>query len=338
MDACCSFSSTLILQCLLLTQPQQPLTNHFNKKMLSLRVGPSTSFHSRRFHTGALERRWRLGRDCFLSFSHRKGTGLGVRSVNSEMAPFTAAEEETLPEGLQPELMPKHVAVIMDGNGRWAKNKGLQPWDGHRAGVEALREIVELCGKWGIQVLTVFAFSTDNWIRPKIEIDFLLNLFERTLKSELQTLAKNNVRISIIGDSSKLPKSLLKVINEVEQVTKNNTRLQLIVAVGYSGKYDVLQACRGIAQRVKDGEIEVEEIDERLIEQELETNCTEFPYPDLLIRTSGELRVSNFLLWQLAYTELFFAQELWPDFGRSGLIEALMSFQQRQRRFGGRKS
>ncbi|KAG2280323.1 hypothetical protein Bca52824_051543 [Brassica carinata] len=240
------------------------------------------------------------------------------------MAPFTAAEEENLPEGLQPELMPKHVAVIMDRNGRWAKNKGLQPWD-------ALRQM-------GIQVLTVFAFSTDNWIRPKIEIDFLLNLFERTLKSELETLAKNNVRISIIGDSSKLPKSLLKVINEVEEVTKNNTRLQLIVAVGYSGKYDVLQACRGIAQRVKDGEIEVEEIDERLIEQELETNCTEFPYPDLLIRTSGELRVSNFLLWQLAYTELFFAQELWPDFGRSGFIEALMSFQQRQRRFGGRKS
>jgi ditrans,polycis-polyprenyl diphosphate synthase len=166
----------------------------------------------------------------------------------------------------------------------------------------------------------------------------LFSLFERSLKTEFQNLAKNNVRISIIGDSSKLPKSLLRVINEVEEVTKNNTRLQLIVAVGYSGKYDVLQACRGIARRVKDGEIEVEEIDERLIEEELETNCTEFPYPDLLIRTSGELRVSNFLLWQLAYTELFFAQELWPDFGRSGFIEALMSFQQRQRRFGGRKS
>ncbi|KAH0869059.1 hypothetical protein HID58_076081 [Brassica napus] len=246
-----------------------------------------------------------------LSFTPNR-IGLGVRSTKSEMAPFTAAEEEeTLPEGLQPELMPKHVAVIMDGNGRWAKNQGLQPWDGHRAGVEALREIVELCGKWGIQVLTVFAFSTDNWIRPKIEIDFLLSLFERTLKSELETLAKNNVRISIIGDSSKLPNSLLKVINEVEEVTKNNTRLQLIVA------------------RVKDGEIEVEEIDEILIEQELETNVTEFPYPDLLIRTSGELRVSNFLLWQLAYTELFFAQEMWPDFGRNGFVEALMSFQQR---------
>ncbi|CAA7032293.1 unnamed protein product [Microthlaspi erraticum] len=310
--------------------------------MISLRVPSPTSFDFRRFHAGALERRWRLGRDCLLSFSpnfseNRRGTGFGIRSTKSE-APFTAAEEETLPDGLQPELMPKHVAVIMDGNGRWAKSRGLQPWDGHRAGVEALREIVELCGKWGIQVLTVFAFSTDNWIRPRIEIDFLLSLFERTLKSELQTLAKNNVRISIIGDSSKLPISLLRVINEVEEVTKNNTRLQLIVAVGYSGKYDVLQACRGIAQKVKDGEIEVEEIDERLIEQELETNCTEFPYPDLLIRTSGELRVSNFLLWQLAYTELFFAQELWPDFGRSGFIEALMSFQQRQRRFGGRKS
>ncbi|KAG7538344.1 Decaprenyl diphosphate synthase-like superfamily [Arabidopsis suecica] len=310
--------------------------------MLSLRVRPPTSFDFRRFNVRDLERRWRLSRDCFLSFSPKfeenRGVRFGVKSSKSEVSFTAAEEEETLPEELQPELMPKHVAIIMDGNGRWAKNRGLQPWDGHRAGVEALKEIVELSGKWGIQVLTVFAFSTDNWIRPRIEIDFLFSLFERSLKSEFQNLAKNNVRISIIGDSSKLPKSLLRVINEVEEVTKNNTRLQLIVAVGYSGKYDVLQACRGIAQRVKDGEIEVEEIDERLIEEELETNCTEFPYPDLLIRTSGELRVSNFLLWQLAYTELFFAQELWPDFGRSGFIEALTSFQQRQRRFGGRKS
>ncbi|CAN6841240.1 unnamed protein product, partial [Brassica oleracea] len=321
------------LHCLLITQPQEALTILFHK-MLSLRA-PPTSFNCRRFHAGALERRWRLGRDCFLSFSHLRGIGLGVRSAKSEMAPFTAAEEENLPEGLQPELMPKHVAVIMDGNGRWAKNKGLQPWDGHRAGVEALREIVELCGKWGIQVLTVFAFSTDNWIRPKIEIDFLLNLFERTLKSELETLA--NVGTMFFFFFFKKKSKTLVFFKFPCLILKRHV-LQLIVAVGYSGKYDVLQACRGIAQRVKDGEIEVEEIDERLIEQELETNCTEFPYPDLLIRTSGELRVSNFLLWQLAYTELFFAQELWPDFGRSGFIEALMSFQQRQRRFGGRKS
>ncbi|XP_010443627.1 PREDICTED: dehydrodolichyl diphosphate synthase 2 [Camelina sativa] len=305
--------------------------------MLSLRVPTPTSF--RRLHAG----RSRLSRDCLFSYSPsfvNRGVRLRVRSTKSEVALTPAEEEEevTLPEELQPELMPKHVAIIMDGNGRWAKNQGLQPWDGHRAGVEALKEIVELSGRWGIQVLTVFAFSTDNWIRPRIEIDFLFSLFERSLKSEFQNLAKNDVRISIIGDSSKLPKSLLRLINEVEEGTKNNTRLQLIVAVGYSGKYDVLQACRGIAQRVKDGEIDVDEIDEGLIEQELETNCTEFPYPDLLIRTSGELRVSNFLLWQLAYTELFFAQELWPDFGRSGYVEALMSFQQRQRRFGGRKS
>uniref|UniRef100_A0A0D3AL64 Alkyl transferase n=1 Tax=Brassica oleracea var. oleracea TaxID=109376 RepID=A0A0D3AL64_BRAOL len=303
--------------------------------MLSLRA-PPTSFNCRRFHAGALERRWRLGRDCFLSFSHLRGIGLGVRSAKSEMAPFTAAEEENLPEGLQPELMPKHVAVIMDGNGRWAKNKGLQPWDGHRAGVEALREIVELCGKWGIQVLTVFAFSTDNWIRPKIEIDFLLNLFERTLKSELETLAKP---CSFRGRQRQRPESATSDCDMMSLIVVRLKVARLIAAVvAMFGKYDVLQACRGIAQRMKDGEIEVEEIDERLIEQELETNCTEFPYPDLLIRTSGELRVSNFLLWQLAYTELFFAQELWPDFGRSGFIEALMSFQQRQRRFGGRKS
>lgn len=147
--------------------------------MLLLRVPSPASFDFRRFHAGALERSWRLGRDCLLSFSpdfseNRRGIGYGIRSTKSE-APFTAAEEETLPDGLQPELMPKHVAVIMDGNGRWAKNRDLQPWDGHRAGVEALREIVELCGKWGIQVLTVFAFSTDNWVRPKVRPNFSLS-------------------------------------------------------------------------------------------------------------------------------------------------------------------
>ncbi|GMI97185.1 hypothetical protein HRI_003387800 [Hibiscus trionum] len=249
-----------------------------------------------------------------------------------------ADKEVELPEGLSRELMPKHVAVIMDGNGRWARQKGLPASAGHEAGVKSLREMVELCGHWGIQVLTVFAFSTENWIRPKVEVDFLLSLFERALKSEMESFQKSGIRISVIGDSSKLPTSLLGLINEVEETTKNNTRLQLIVAVSYSGKYDVVQACRSIAERAKDGQIQLEDINESLIEQELETNCTEYPYPDLLIRTSGELRVSNFLLWQLAYTELFFAQELWPDFGKEEFVEALSSYQQRQRRYGGRHS
>ncbi|KAK8486531.1 hypothetical protein V6N13_094552 [Hibiscus sabdariffa] len=243
-----------------------------------------------------------------------------------------------LPEGLSRELMPKHVAVIMDGNGRWARQKGLPASAGHEAGVKSLREMVELCGEWGIQVLTVFAFSTENWIRPKMEVDFLLSLFERALKSEMESFLRFGIRISVIGDSSKLPTSLQKLINQVEETTKNNTRLQLIVAVSYSGKYDVVQACRSIAKRAKDGRIQLADIDESLIEQELETSCTEYPYPDLLIRTSGELRVSNFLLWQLAYTELFFAQEPWPDFGKEGFVKALSSYQQRQRRYGGRHS
>ncbi|XVF19872.1 hypothetical protein REPUB_Repub11eG0148400 [Reevesia pubescens] len=247
-------------------------------------------------------------------------------------------KEEELPAGLRRELMPKHVAVIMDGNGRWARQRGLPTSAGHETGVKSLREMVELCCQWGIQVLTVFAFSSENWIRPKVEVDFLMSLFERALKSELESFSRDGIRISVIGDSSKLPTSLQKLINEVEEATKENTRLQLIVAVSYSGKYDVVQACRSIAEKAKDGQIQLEDINESLIEQELETNCTEFPYPDLFIRTSGELRVSNFLLWQLAYTELFFVQELWPDFGKEEFVDALTSYQQRQRRYGGRHS
>ncbi|XP_022730673.1 dehydrodolichyl diphosphate synthase 2-like [Durio zibethinus] len=251
---------------------------------------------------------------------------------------FTVEEEEPLPEGLRSDLIPRHVAVIMDGNGRWARQRGLPTSAGHEAGVKSLRELVELCCRWGIQVLTVFAFSSENWVRPKVEVDFLLSLFERALKSELESFSRAGIRISVIGDSSKLPTSLQNMINEVEEETKENSRLQLIVAVSYSGKYDVVQACRSIAKKAKDGQIQLEDIDEGLIEQELETNCTEFPNPDLFIRTSGELRVSNFLLWQLAYTELFFAQELWPDFGKDEFVDALTSYQQRQRRYGGRHS
>ncbi|XP_037497807.1 dehydrodolichyl diphosphate synthase 2 [Jatropha curcas] len=165
-----------------------------------------------------------------------------------------------------------------------------------------------------------------------------MSLFEKSLKSEINNFVRQRIRISVIGDSSKLPQSLQRLINEVEETTKNFSKLHLLVAVSYSGKYDVLKACKSIAARVKDGLIEPEDITESLIEQELETNCSEFPSPDLLIRTSGELRISNFLLWQLAYTELFFAEELWPDFGKEGFVEALTSYQQRQRRYGQRLS
>ncbi|KAI4305239.1 hypothetical protein L6164_028617 [Bauhinia variegata] len=245
---------------------------------------------------------------------------------------------EPVPPGLELELMPKHVAVIMDGNGRWAKQKGLSPSAGHEAGVRALRRIIELCCSWGIKVLTVFAFSTDNWVRPRVEIDFLMSLFERTIDAEIESFKKDGLRISVIGDETKLPDSLKRLIRNAEESTKDNSTLQLIVAVSYSGKYDVVQACKSVAEKVKEGNIQLEDINESLIEQELETNCTEFPYPDLLIRTSGELRVSNFLLWQLAYTELYFDQDYWPDFGKDEFVEALRSFQKRQRRYGGRKT
>lgn len=244
-----------------------------------------------------------------------------------------------LPEGLLREAMPRHVAVIMDGNARWARQRGFIAFSaGHEAGARSLRELVELCCDWGVRVLTVFAFSYDNWIRPKVEVDFLMSLFERMLKSELDNFVRQGARVSTIGDSSRLSESLKKLISDVEEKTKDNSRLHLIVAVSYSGKYDVTQACKSIAQKVKDGTVQLEDIDESLLEQELETNCAEYPCPDLLIRTSGELRISNFLLWQLAYTELFFAEALWPDFGKAEFVEALTSYQQRQRRYGGRRS
>ncbi|XP_050237950.1 dehydrodolichyl diphosphate synthase 2 [Mercurialis annua] len=243
---------------------------------------------------------------------------------------------EPLPDGLSLELMPRHVAVIMDGNGRWAKQRGWVASKGHEVGVRSLEDVMKLCGDWGIQVLTVFAFSSDNWTRPEVEVNFLLSLFEKLLKSELDKFVRKGIRVSVIGDSSRLPRSLQRIINEVEETTKGCSKLHLLVAVSYSGKYDVLKACQNIAAQVKEGLIEPHEISEELIEQELETNCTEYSSPDLLIRTSGELRISNFLLWQLAYTELYFAEQLWPDFGKPGFVDALLSYQQRQRRYGQR--
>ncbi|KAF4401479.1 hypothetical protein G4B88_001673 [Cannabis sativa] len=236
--------------------------------------------------------------------------------------------------GIRRDLLPKHVAVIMDGNRRWARLRDLPVDSGYEAGARSLRVLVDLCCKLGIEVLTVFAFSTDNWFRPKVEIEFLMSMFEKGVREELGSFIREDVQISFIGDTSKLPGSLQELIANVEESTKNNSRLQLVVAVSYSGQYDVVQACRKIALKVKDGVLMPEDISESLIEEELETNCTQFPYPDLLIRTSGELRISNFFLWQLAYTELFFSQSLWPDFGELEFLEALRAFQSRQRRYG----
>ncbi|TYJ19210.1 hypothetical protein E1A91_A09G176800v1 [Gossypium mustelinum] len=243
-------------------------------------------------------------------------------------------DSQTLPLGLRRDAMPSHVAVIMDGNRRWARLRDLPVRSGYEAGVESLRKIVEICCKWGIKVLSVFAFSSDNWFRPKVEVEFLMSLFERGMQEDTGIFFRENIRISVIGDLTKLPKALQELMVNLEEATKNNTLFQLIVAVSYSGHYDVVQACQRLALKAKCGLIEPSDINVSLMEQELETNCTEFPHPDLLIRTSGEFRISNFMLWQLAYTELYFAQSLWPDFGEAEFLKALLAFQQRQRRYG----
>ncbi|MCL7029250.1 hypothetical protein MKW94_028638 [Papaver nudicaule] len=243
-----------------------------------------------------------------------------------------------LPAGLIRERIPKHVAVIMDGNRRWAKEKGLATMEGHSAGAQRVLELIPLCCSYGIKVLTLFAFSTENWNRSEVEISFLMKLGEKMILEKLEEVMRQDVRISVIGDRgdmTKLPRSLQRLITKAIDSTKNNSRLHLIVAINYSGRCDIIQACQRIYEKVKDGIIKQENIDETLFTEQLETNCTELPYPDLLIRTSGELRISNFLIWQLAYTELYFEELFWPDFGEKEFVKALLSFQGRNRRFGG---
>ncbi|KAI3879703.1 hypothetical protein MKX03_014193 [Papaver bracteatum] len=243
--------------------------------------------------------------------------------------------EEELPTGLVRERMPKHVGVVMDGNRRWAKKHGwvsmLSP-DGPSGKMLLL---VELCCKWGIQVLTLFAFSTQNWVRPQHQVDIFMEAGEIFCVSVTRVLMRNNVRLSLIGDPLKLPISLQQLLTDTTDATKNNTGLHLIVALNYGGQEDIVRACTSISRKVKDNLIEPEDIDVKLLSQELDTKCTELPNPDLIIRTGGELRISNFLLWQLAYSELYFEDCLWPDFGEKEFVKALYSFQERRRRYGG---
>ncbi|CAI9774560.1 unnamed protein product [Fraxinus pennsylvanica] len=245
--------------------------------------------------------------------------------------------QEALPKGLKPELMPNHIAIISDGNRRWSNEKGFKSQLGHRNGARVMKEIVFLCCNWGIKVVSFFAFSTENWARPKEQVDALMCLFEDVIQTDLQEFMGYNVRISFIGDKSKLPKSLQEVMATVEDSTRGNMGLHLMIAINYSGRYDIMQASRSITSKVKDGFLQVEDINETLFEKELETNCAQFPNPDLLIRTSGEQRISNFYLWQLAYTEVFFSVKKFPDFEEEDFIEALISFQKRERRYGGNK-
>lgn len=229
-------------------------------------------------------------------------------------------------------LIPKHVAVVMDGNGRWAKKRFLPRSAGHRAGVSATRSIVENCHHHGIQALTIFAFSSENWSRPKKEVDALMSIFISTLKSEMLKLKKQNVCVKFIGDRSAFADDLQSVINETEKQTADNTGLTLTIAANYGGRWDVTDACKSIAQKISTGDLVVDDIDESLMSKEL---CLAgLPEIDLFIRTGGERRISNFLLWQLAYTELYFTDTLWPDFNKASLEEALEWYGTRQRRFG----
>jgi undecaprenyl diphosphate synthase len=233
---------------------------------------------------------------------------------------------------IKPEKLPSHIAIIMDGNGRWAKQHGKPRVFGHRNGVKAVRETTEAAAEIGVKYLTLYAFSTENWKRPRLEIDALMKLLVETLHKEVNTLMKNDIKLRAIGDIKKLPPLTHKALLEAIERTKNNKRMTLILALNYSAKWDILQATQKLAQACKDGLIEAEAIDEKAYTKALST--ADFPDPELLIRTSGEARLSNFLLWQLAYAELYFTSTFWPDFRKEHLYQAIIDFQQRERRFG----
>ncbi|MES2559159.1 MAG: isoprenyl transferase [Bacteroidota bacterium] len=238
----------------------------------------------------------------------------------------------SLKDQLNIQKLPKHIAVIMDGNGRWAKGKGKFRIFGHQNGVKAVKEAAEACAEIGVQYLTLYAFSTENWSRPKDEVNALMELLVSTIRKETKTLMKNNIRLEAIGDIQDLPVKCQRELKEAMDETKGNTRLTLILALSYSAKWDMINAIKQIASSVKEGKIGIENIDNGLVDQLLSTK--NYPHPELMIRTSGEQRISNFLLWELAYSELYFTPKLWPDFNREDLYEAILDYQQRERRFG----
>lgn len=228
--------------------------------------------------------------------------------------------------------LPRHIAIIMDGNGRWAKEQGQDRLFGHYQGVESVRDIVEGCAELGVGYLTLYAFSTENWDRPQYEVIGLMELLVKTIRGEVESLDKNNIRLHVIGDMNMLPDYAQHELNEARQITKENTGLQLVMALSYSGRWELLNAVKNIAHEVQVGRLSVEEIDQDTLQKYLTTS--EFPDPELMIRTSGEYRISNFLLYQLAYAELYFTQVRWPDFRKQNLYEALIDYQNRERRFG----
>lgn len=228
--------------------------------------------------------------------------------------------------------IPRHIAIVMDGNGRWAKQRHLPRIAGHKEGLNTVKKIITACGEVGVEVLTLFAFSSENWRRPEEEISGLMNLFLTALQNEIKKLHENNVQVRFIGDQGRFSQQLVTGIRASEQLTAQNTGLKIVIAVDYGGRWDILQSVQTLAQKVKEGDLIPEHITESLIAQHL--TLAELPEPDLFIRTSGEQRISNFLLWQLAYTELYFTEIFWPDFNEAALRSALDFYAVRQRRFG----
>lgn len=245
---------------------------------------------------------------------------------------MTANLLQTLPADLDCDRLPGHVAVIMDGNGRWAKQRGLPRIFGHRQGVDALKDLLRCCKDWGIKALTAYAFSTENWGRPIEEVDFLMVLFERMLRQELEEMKREGVRISFVGDLEPLTQSLQAEIRRSMAATANNQGIHFTVALNYGSRHEIVRVCRHLSEMVRSGKLKPEEVDESLFEQYLYTAGTHDP--DLLVRTSGEMRLSNFLLWQMAYTEIYFTDVFWPDFNRAEFHRALLDYQNRDRRFG----
>ena len=239
---------------------------------------------------------------------------------------------DTLKDKIIIDRLPRHIAVIMDGNGRWAKEQGKMRVFGHQHGVDAVRNVTEACAELGVEYLTLYAFSTENWNRSSFEVDALMSLLTQALKTEVKTLNDNNIRLDAVGDLTRLPKLQYNALMSAIENTKDNTRMTLTLCLSYSGRWELTETVKKIAGKVKNGELNPEDINEKMVCDNLATSY--MPDPELLIRKSGEIRISNFLLWQLAYSELYFTKKYWPDFSKEDLYEAIIDYQSRERRFG----
>lgn len=252
-----------------------------------------------------------------------------VSLTNKEQESGDIDQQDKLAESGE---IPAHIAIIMDGNGRWAKRRGNLRSYGHKAGVDSVRDITEACAQIGVKYLTLYAFSTENWGRPQTEVNALTALLARSLRKEAENLDKNNIKLETIGQINRFPDRCQRELQDAVEMTKDNDRMQLCLALSYSGRWDITEAVKKLARQVQEGTLEPDNIDDQLISAHLST--ADIPDPDLIIRTSGEFRISNFLLWQLAYSELYVTETYWPDFRRNELYKAIQSFQRRERRFG----